>query len=244
MYSVVMMAAFAANGPDAVEFCKRFRAARVAVGCHGCFGGGACWGAPVGGFVQTGWGGDSGYGVHGCYGVVAYGQWGCAGYHAFSSCFGLYGGTACYGGCYGSCLGCIAHQAGCYGGCYGQPIWYGPAQPYHPAGNPLAAPAAPPTAAPKAEPVKPAGAGAAKLTLEVPAQAKVYVDDMPLKGSDTVRHFRTPELEPGQTYYYTFRVEAVRDGQPVTETRRVIVRAGEAVREVFSVTSPDAVARK
>ncbi|MBX7103339.1 MAG: TIGR03000 domain-containing protein [Gemmataceae bacterium] len=237
MYSVVMMAAFAATGPDAVEFHKKWRSAPVEVGCCDTYGG---WG--YGGHRHGWrWGGDAGYGVYGCYGVVAYGQYGCAGYHAYSSCFGQYGGTACYGGCYGSCLGCIAHTAGCYGGCYGQPIWYGPAQPYHPAGNPMIAPpAAKPADAPPA--AKPAGA--AKLILNVPAQAKIYVDDMPMAGTDTVRHFRTPELEPGQTYYYTVRVEGTRDGQEISETRRVLVRAGEEFRETFSPTSPNAVVKK
>lgn len=235
MYSVVMMAAFAANGPDAIDFARKYRAARFAVGYADPY-----WGAvgPARGY----WGGDNGYGVHGCYGVVAYGQYGAPMYHGYSSCFGLYGGTACYGGCYGSCLGCIAHTAGCYGGCYGQPIWYGPGPAYHPAGNPMVAPpAAKPNDPPKAAEKAP---GAAKLILDIPAQAKLYVDDLPMTGTDTTRFFRTPELIPGQTYYYNVRVEATRDGQPTTESRRVLVRAGETVRESFNTASPGAVVSK
>ena len=47
------------------------------------------------------------------------------------------------------------------------------------------------------------------------------------------RAFHTPELEKGQDYYYVLRAEVVRDGKPVSETRRVIVRAGETVQETF-----------
>ena len=45
---------------------------------------------------------------------------------------------------------------------------------------------------------------------------------------------RERALEAGQTYFYTVRVETNRDGQPVSETRRVLVRANEVVRESFS----------
>lgn len=249
MYSVIMMAAMATNGPDAVAFGRH----RAAWGCAGCYGGcvgcvgcvgcDGCWGG--GGWGRARWRGGwgcAGYGLHGCYGVVSYGQYGCGGIH-HGSCFGVYGGTACYGGCYGSCLGCYAHQAGCYGGCYGQPIWYGPPAAWHESGNPMVAPPAN-TTPPQGKPAdaKPAG-GAAKLIIEVPATAKLFIDDLPMKGVDTTRKFTTPALEPGQTYYYNVRIEDTRDGQTVTETRKVLVRGGETIRESFTAPKADAVAK-
>jgi uncharacterized protein (TIGR03000 family) len=56
---------------------------------------------------------------------------------------------------------------------------------------------------------------------------------MPMTTSSGVRSFNTPTLEPGQTYYYMVRAEVVRDGKPITETRRVIVRAGRTARASF-----------
>ena len=44
-------------------------------------------------------------------------------------------------------------------------------------------------------------------------------------------------LEPGQLYYYELRIEVQRDGKPVTETKRVILKAGEVARASFP-TSP------
>lgn len=257
MYSVILMAAMSANGPDAVSFHRNRVAAYSCQGCYGCggcvsMGCGGCYGSGCGGCFGGhngfnscwGQGGGGNYGVHGCYGVVAYGVYGCSGYHNHHSCFGQYGGTACYGGCYGSCMGCYGHyagchgqQQGCYGGCYGSPVWYGygtvmtPAAPYHESGNPMVAPAGKDTKdAPKVE-TKPMS-NSAKLIIDAPADAALYVDDMPVK-ADKNRQFSTPALEPGQTYYYTVRIEMLRDGKPVSESRRVLVRANEVARESF-----------
>ncbi len=54
-----------------------------------------------------------------------------------------------------------------------------------------------------------------------------------MKTASGVRTFSTPSLEPGQAYYYIVRAEVVVDGKPVTETRRVIVRAGQTIRADF-----------
>jgi uncharacterized protein (TIGR03000 family) len=262
MYSVVLMAALSANGPDAVAFGKHR---------GGCWGNGGCYGGCAG-WSCRGCGGCYGgcggcYGGGGCYGV-AYGIYGgCSGCWggSSSSCWGCYGGTACYGGAYGSCMGCWGHHHsgyGCYGGCWGSPVWYpGQALPYHESGNPMVAPQGssdqrqpegvnPPAANPQnpanpnpgAAPANPPAAnpnrpsGAARLILEVPAGANLFVDDVAMAGRDTTRQFATPPLEPGQTYYYTVRVDATRDGRPVSETRRVLVRANEIVRETFTAT--------
>ncbi len=73
----------------------------------------------------------------------------------------------------------------------------------------------------------------AKLVVEVPADAKLFIDDVQLKAAPGVRSFNTPTLEVGQSYYYMVRVETIRDGKPVSQTRRVIVRAGEIARADF-----------
>jgi uncharacterized protein (TIGR03000 family) len=94
------------------------------------------------------------------------------------------------------------------------------------------APPAGGTPAPPATGAKPAGTSA-KLIIEKPADAKIYVDGQMVTSDGTRQAFATPALMPAQAYYYTVRVEAVRDGKPTGETRRVIVRAGETVQETF-----------
>jgi uncharacterized protein (TIGR03000 family) len=73
----------------------------------------------------------------------------------------------------------------------------------------------------------------AKLVVELPTDAKLFIDDLPMKTTSNVKAFNTPELERGQAYYYMVRVEVVRDGKPVSETRRVIIRAGQTARADF-----------
>jgi uncharacterized protein (TIGR03000 family) len=74
----------------------------------------------------------------------------------------------------------------------------------------------------------------ARLIVEMPANAKLYVDDQPMKTSSTRRVFRTPTLEPGQAYYYMVRAEVVRDGKTLEQTKKVVLRAGEEIRATFT----------
>jgi uncharacterized protein (TIGR03000 family) len=208
MYSVILMAAMTTNTAEAPAWLR---------GGHGCYGalilhsgryGGCtgCWGADFGGC----WG--SGYGVYGA-------------------------------GCYG-CMGC-------YGGWYGYGGYVTPPPGYMPGGNYLTTPATPPasgtapaspgTGTPPATPgtgTPPMGkigssGSAARLVIEKPADARLYVDNIPIAADVPSKTFITPELDPSQAYYYMVRVEMTRDGKPLSETRRVIVRAGETVTELF-----------
>jgi uncharacterized protein (TIGR03000 family) len=74
----------------------------------------------------------------------------------------------------------------------------------------------------------------AKLLVEVPADAKLYIDDQLMKSTTAQRTFNTPMLDEGQSYYYILRAEVVREGKTYQDTKRVIVRAGEQVRTTFS----------
>ena len=215
MYSLVLMAALS-TGPATVPDCH---------GCHGCWGGYSCGGC---------WGGC--YGCYGCYGC--WGGYSCCGcWGGYSDCYGCSGCYGCWGGYgygYGGCQG----WTGCYGGY--PPAYYTP-----PAGGmpPAGAPAgAAPTGG--AETVPPPAKGGekkdevsstrAKLIVEVPADAKLYIDDQLMKTPATRRVYSTPDLERGQLYYYMVRVEVVREGQKQTETKRVILRAGQEVRADFT----------
>src|SRR4029077_4464845 len=73
----------------------------------------------------------------------------------------------------------------------------------------------------------------AKLVIEKPVDAKLFVDNTPIAADVPSKTFTTPELSPSQAYYYMVRIEMSREGKPVSETRRVIVRAGETVQEIF-----------
>jgi uncharacterized protein (TIGR03000 family) len=214
VYSMVLMAALATGGESPEWF-----------GCHGCCG---CWG----GWGCCGcWGGC--YGCYGCCGGCWGGCYGCGG------CWGCWGGYSAWSyGCYSN--GCCGGMY--YGGYYGGTVAPGAAMPGYGAPEGVA-PGSEPLPAPKPDKEKMTVApNKAKLIVELPADAKLYVDDRPMKTTSKVRTFSTPTLEPGQLYYYELRVEVLREGKPVTETKRVIIKAGEVVRASFPKVEAESVA--
>jgi uncharacterized protein (TIGR03000 family) len=74
---------------------------------------------------------------------------------------------------------------------------------------------------------------AAKLLVELPTNAKLFIDDRPVKAAAGEQTFDIPALEPGKVYFYELRIEMMRDGQPFTQTRRILVRAGQVARADF-----------
>jgi uncharacterized protein (TIGR03000 family) len=75
----------------------------------------------------------------------------------------------------------------------------------------------------------PAGGLPAQITLRVPADARVWFDGEPTRQSGTTRAFVSPTLAPGRAYVYMVRVRWEEDGDVVEKTRRLKIRAGEAV---------------
>ena len=230
MYSVVLMAALTAGTSTPTW----------GWGCNGCHGG---WGGRLG--CHGGWG--SRHGCHGgslCYGCS--GGYGCSGW--YNGCYGCSGG-ACSGGygfgCYGSggygsgwyfgssCYGtgCSgAYMSGCYG-CSGGPV-HAPMQVSPPAG-PSGAPTPEQVPAPKKEENKTTALDQARLIVTLPPDAKLYVDDKLTKATSERRVFNSPALDEGQTYYYILRAEVVRDGKAQSETKRVLLHAGDVIETSF-----------
>ncbi len=64
---------------------------------------------------------------------------------------------------------------------------------------------------------------------------------MPMKTTSGMRTFSTPRWSRARLTTTSCRVETVRDGKPVSETRRVIVRAGQTARADFKELEADAV---
>ena len=213
MYSIVL-ATMLTTGAAAPEFGH---------GCHGCCGGcygccGGCYGCCGGCYGCCGGcygccGGCWGC-CGGCYGGVSYGCWGVG----YGSCYGCYG--TCYG-CHG-CYGCY----GCYGTCYGvvaaAPLMV-PA-----VGVPVAPAEQTLPAKPKKDDNKSAALGnAAAVVITAPADVQLSVEGRDIPRTASEETFRTPDLEPGYSYTYTFKARVVRDGKAVAYTKQVKVRAGQ-----------------
>ncbi|MBY0528335.1 MAG: TIGR03000 domain-containing protein [Gemmataceae bacterium] len=206
MYSVVL-AAMLTTAPATPQWHH---------GCHGCHG---CWSSCHGCYSCYGcWGC---YGCSGCWGGYGWGGWGGYYYGApyavatYPAYWGGWGAFGCAGGAY-ACVGCY--------GCYGWGGGYYAAAPVLPSREP---------AMPAADAVKMAGRAApATVVVQAPAEAKVFVEGRAV-ALDARGSFTTPKLEAGEGYVYTIKVQTMRDGRPVTETKDVSVRAGETSRVAF-----------
>ncbi|MCI0377020.1 MAG: TIGR03000 domain-containing protein [Gemmataceae bacterium] len=204
MYSVILMAAMStAPAAEGTCFMQMFR-------CHGCSG---CHGN---GSNCNGWGymtyaGNLCSGCFGCHGCYGWGHFAGYGHHPS---FNVY--TLNYFGCYG-----------CYGGwaCYGAPLaqrgWIPDTRGKEPERKP-----GEPEVTPTPKEQKKKLDSQARVIVEMPADAKLYIDDQPTAATSTQRVFHTPDLVADRTYFYDLKAEVVRNGQTIVRTQRVMLRAG------------------
>jgi uncharacterized protein (TIGR03000 family) len=79
---------------------------------------------------------------------------------------------------------------------------------------------------------------AARITVYLPADAQLYVDNVFCPLTSSTRSFPTPPLQPGREFYYTLRAEVLRDGQTRVQSQRVVVGAGRQVSVEFNDFGP------
>jgi uncharacterized protein (TIGR03000 family) len=84
----------------------------------------------------------------------------------------------------------------------------------------------------------------ARLVVTLPADATLTVNDQPTTQRTGRRVFTSPPLESGRTYYYTLKAQVVRDGQTMTTTRDVTVRAGRETDVNLDIPSATAAVRR
>ena len=84
---------------------------------------------------------------------------------------------------------------------------------------------------------------AATVVVSLPADATLTIDGEATTSTSTTRVFQTPQLEPGQTFHYTFQAQVERDGKVQTVTRRVEVRAGEQTQVSLPLPTATVAAR-
>lgn len=227
MYSAVLLAALSTTAPAPSwhhsygPVCTYGPPYLYNPGCYGCYGYGFAGG---------------GYGYHGgCYG--AYGGGYDSNYYYFGGCTGCYG---CYGGhsCYGYPVPIATN------GTPRASTTIPPRDAFPPAPEPAPKPApgvdgAEEVGSPKekkkdseakpgeqkklsqqsTEPTR------ARVRIEIPQGATLYVDDHRIDTPAGMRTFQTPPLEPGERYYYDIRIER----GDLVYRQRVIVASGQEV---------------
>ena len=197
--------------------------------CHGCYGPVSCFGGAriaCAGIVDC-YGGRGFSGCAGCYGPPRVAQ---RRSYVAGHCHGWADG---YGpNCYGlSCFGSACHGATCYGtSCYGSGCdgCFGTSR---------VTPAlqAPHEAEPNDAATHPAASQAVYFSVEVPADATIWVNGRPTKSTGTERHFVSRVSSSDRTYPYEVRVEAMRDGFTVVKSNTARLRAGERATLRFTM---------
>ncbi len=66
----------------------------------------------------------------------------------------------------------------------------------------------------------------ALLFVDLPADAKLFVDGKQMKSGQARAAIITPALDPDKIYAYQVRVELVRGGQTLSETQSILLRPG------------------
>jgi len=183
---------------------------------------------------RGGYGGSSGgWGSSGGYYGGSSGGWGSSGgYGSSGGSSGGYGGSsggyggAMMGGGYYSPGGVIVDDKGA-------PV--DNTAPMNPAIDDGAAPP---------NPMPPDGSGAmlrrtdGMLIVEVPAEAKVYVNDRLTSTPGAIREYVSRNLARGYNYTYEVRAEMEVDGKTVSESKKVDLRAGQHVKLAFDFATP------
>lgn len=186
-----------------------------------------CWGSSGGSYGS--WGSSGGWyassgGSYGSWGFRAWRHHRHASHGSWGSSGGSYGSWGSSGGSYGS----WGSSGGSYGGSSGGVI-------VDPSPTPPAATAPMSSAAPS---------NAAMLNVNVPAEAKVFVNGMATTSTGSSRRYMSNGLEPGFSYTYELRAEIVRDGKTVTETKSVKLHAGENANVSFGFDGENQVAKE
>jgi len=215
-------------------------------GSHGSSGGshgshGSSGGSSGGSYGSSGGSYGSSGGSHGSHGGFLHallkhfhssgGSHGSSGgsYGSQGSSGGSYGSYASSGGSYGSSGGSSGGSYGSYGssgGSYGSSGGsYGSAGGYYAAST---APASGYYVASTSVSSTPS-TGVAYLNVNVPADAKVYLENKLMTLGGTDRRFVTPQLPLGSQHVYTVKVEVVRNGQTITKTTEAAIVAGQEI---------------
>jgi uncharacterized protein (TIGR03000 family) len=193
-------------------------------GCCGCGGGGGYGGGCMGMGYGGGYGGCMGMGHGGCMGSgMGMGHGGCmgSGMGYGGGCMGS--GMGFGGGCMGSGMG-----SGCYGGGIIMPGTGTQGT------NPEQLKNKPKSKS-KNETMAPAPA---TIVVDLPADAKLLIDNEPTSTTGTSRVFVSPTLNPGREYHYTLKAEIVKNGKSVKVEKVIAVRAGQITPA--SLTLPSA----
>lgn len=91
----------------------------------------------------------------------------------------------------------------------------------------------PPTPAPA-----PRAASTAVIEVQVPADAEVFIEGVQMNTPGANRRFTTPSLQEGRSFVYEIRATWKENGQEVSHTQHLTIRAGDRQKIMF-IAAPE-----
>jgi uncharacterized protein (TIGR03000 family) len=76
------------------------------------------------------------------------------------------------------------------------------------------------------------------LQVQVPQGAEVWLEGQRMRSTGSMRHFRSPPLNPTKEYAYEVRARWQYDGKPVEDVRHIAIRAGATILVDFTHLDP------
>ena len=73
-----------------------------------------------------------------------------------------------------------------------------------------------------------------RVTVLVPSDARLWIENVECPLTSSVRSFNTPPLSGNQQYVYNIKMEVVRDGRTVSQSQRAVITPGQPVQVDFN----------
>jgi uncharacterized protein (TIGR03000 family) len=77
----------------------------------------------------------------------------------------------------------------------------------------------------------------ATLIVNLPAEATLTIDGAATQSTSATRVFASPDLPPDKEFYYTLKADMVRNGEKISTTKKVSVRAGQQTNVMLEFPS-------
>jgi uncharacterized protein (TIGR03000 family) len=78
----------------------------------------------------------------------------------------------------------------------------------------------------------------ALLKVQAPLDAEVWLEGHKMRSTGTLRHYRSPPLDPAKGYAYEVRARWRTDDKPIEDIRHVAIRAGATILVDFTHLDP------
>ena len=77
------------------------------------------------------------------------------------------------------------------------------------------------------------------LAVNVPSEARIFVNGQPTTSTGDVRQYISRDLVPGFNYTYEVRAEIERDGRMIEQVKKIDVRAGQTANLAFDFNTQE-----